>query len=120
MGVQEVSDGSAQTMLTELDRQLTHLRNMATELEIPNATKINWTLIVSSTSDGAATQTKFNKLLQGGMKIFLGLLTIQLQKCYKTSVGCTWVLTYERLKMMEFMNTTRALLQTLLSMTPLD
>ena len=51
-------------MIKELDRQLTRLRNLAQELEIPNAKSINWTLIVSSTSDGAATQTKFNKLLE--------------------------------------------------------
>lgn len=64
LGVQEVSDGTAETMLKELDRQLTHLRKMATELQIPNANNINWTLIVSSTSDGAATQKKINRLLQ--------------------------------------------------------
>ena len=64
LGVQEVSDGTSETMIKELDRQLTRLRHLAQELEIPNAKSINWTLIVSSTSDGAATQTKFNKLLE--------------------------------------------------------
>ena len=64
MCVQEVSDGTADTMLKELDRQLAHLRKMANEVKIPNANNINWTLIVSSTSDGASTQSKFNKLLQ--------------------------------------------------------
>ena len=64
LGVQEVSDGTAETMLTELDKQLKHLRDMAAKLQIPHAQNINWTLIVSSTSDGAATQTKFNKRLQ--------------------------------------------------------
>ena len=63
LGVQEVSDGTAETMLNELDKQLSKLRETATELNIPNANAINWTLIVSSTSDGASTQTKFNKLL---------------------------------------------------------
>ena len=61
MDVQEVSDGTSETMIKELDKQLTQLRNIAKELEIPNANSINWTLIVSSTSDGASTQ---NRLLQ--------------------------------------------------------
>ena len=64
LGVQEVSDGRAETMLQELDKQLSKLRQTANELQIPNANSINWTLILSSTSDGAATQTKFNRLLQ--------------------------------------------------------
>ncbi len=51
MGVQEVSDGSAETMIIELDKQLAKLRNTANELNIPNANAINWTLIVSSTSE---------------------------------------------------------------------
>ena len=64
LGVNEVSDGSSETMIKELDRQLARLREMASELDIPNANSINWTLIVSSTSDGASTQTKFNRLLE--------------------------------------------------------
>ena len=64
MGVQEVPDDCAETMIIELDKQLAKLRNTANELNIPNANAINWTLIVSSTSDGASTQTKFTKLLQ--------------------------------------------------------
>ncbi len=64
MGVQEVPDDCAETMIIELDKQLAKLRNTANELNIPNANAINWTLIVSSKSDGASTQTKFTKLLQ--------------------------------------------------------
>lgn len=37
---------------------------MAHALKLPNADKINWTLIVSSSSDSASTQKRFNKLLQ--------------------------------------------------------
>ncbi len=44
-GVQEVSDGCAETMIIELDKQLAKLRNTANELNIPNANAINWTLI---------------------------------------------------------------------------
>ena len=64
MGVQEVSDGTSETMIKGLDKQVTQLRNIAKELEIPNANSINWSLIVSSTSDGASTQTKLKRLLQ--------------------------------------------------------
>ena len=64
MGVQEVADGTSETMIQEIDRQLTRLRQIANDLDLPNADSINWTLIVSSTSDGAATQTKFNKLIK--------------------------------------------------------
>ena len=62
MGVQEVTDGTSETMIREVDRQLTRLRQIANDLDLPNADTINWTLIVSSSSDGAATQTKFNNL----------------------------------------------------------
>ena len=40
------------------------MREIAHCLNLPNADKINWTLIVSSTSDSASTQKRFNKLLQ--------------------------------------------------------
>lgn len=40
------------------------LREVAHALNLPDADKINWTLIVSSTSDSASTQKRFNKLLQ--------------------------------------------------------
>ena len=65
LGVQEVADGTSQTMIDELDKQLQSLRELAKELKLPNANAINWTLMVSSTSDGAATQTKFTRLLEG-------------------------------------------------------
>lgn len=40
LGVQEVSDGTSETMINELDRQLAHLRDTANELHIPNANSI--------------------------------------------------------------------------------
>ena len=33
-------------------------------MKIPNANKINWTLVSATTSDSASTQKKFNHLLQ--------------------------------------------------------
>ena len=82
LGIQEVSDGTADTMIAELDRQLTKLRETAMELNIHNANSINWTLMASSTSDGAATQTKFTKLLglRLGMNTYTGQLTIPWRK----------------------------------------
>ena len=62
--VQEVLDGTAKTMIIELDKQLSKLRNTAHDLNIPNFDAINWTLIVSSTSDETSTQFKFTKLFQ--------------------------------------------------------
>ena len=43
--------------------QLEKLREIARALHLPNADKINWTLFASSTSDCAATQKRFNKLI---------------------------------------------------------
>ena len=40
------------------------LRDVAHALNMPNADKLNWTLIVSSSSDSASTQKRFNRLLE--------------------------------------------------------
>ena len=52
----EVADGSADKIVEDMSKELKHLREMAHALNIPNADKIYWTLISSSTSDSAATQ----------------------------------------------------------------
>ena len=44
-----------------IDKQLTKLQTIANEFNLLNVNNINWTLIASSTSDGAATQTKLIK-----------------------------------------------------------
>ena len=41
---------------------LQKLRDVAHALKMPNADKINWTLMVSSSSDSASTQKRFNLL----------------------------------------------------------
>ena len=61
LGVCDVSDGSAQTTLEALKAELCKL-NMDVEPEDSGTRAIQ--RIVSSTSDGASTQTKFNRLLQ--------------------------------------------------------
>ena len=64
VSVNEVSDGSADCMIEDISRELEMLREVAHALSMPNADKLNWTLIVSSSSDSASTQKRFNKLVE--------------------------------------------------------
>ena len=59
----EVPDGSAESIIDDIDRELEKLRRTAHKLGLKNANHINWTLIKSSTSDDAAAQKKFNRLI---------------------------------------------------------
>ena len=63
LSVNNVTDGSANSMVEDISRELKKLRETAHALKLPNGSKINWTLIVSSSSDSASTQKRFNKLL---------------------------------------------------------
>lgn len=63
VSVNEVPDGRADSIIDDISKELERLREIAHVLNLPEADKINWTLIVSSTSDSAATQKRFNKLL---------------------------------------------------------
>ena len=47
-----------------MSREIEKMRDIAHMLKIPNANKINWTLVSAATSDSASTQKKFNHLLQ--------------------------------------------------------
>ena len=69
LSVNEVPDGSADSMIDDVSRELQKLRDMAHALRMPNADKINWTLIVSLSSDSASTQKRFNKLLEEQRKM---------------------------------------------------
>ncbi len=64
ISVNEVPDGSSDSMIADISRELQKLRDVAHALQLPNAKKINWTLMRSSTSDSASTQKKFNKLVE--------------------------------------------------------
>ena len=64
LSVNEVPDGTAETIINDIDLELEKLRNAAKELGIPNHMSINWSIFASATSDSAATQTKFNKLIE--------------------------------------------------------
>ena len=63
ISLNEIPDGCAQTIVDDIDSELSKLRNMAKLLKLPNADVINWTLVTSSTSDSAATQKKLNDLI---------------------------------------------------------
>ena len=64
LSVNEVADGSADSMIEDISQELQKLRDTAHALRLPNTDKINWTLIVSSSSDSASTQKRSNKLLE--------------------------------------------------------
>ena len=64
LSVNEVADGSSDSMIADISRELQKLRDVAHALRLPNADKINWTIIRSSSSDSASTQKRFNKLVE--------------------------------------------------------
>lgn len=64
LSVNEVADGTADSIIRDVSKQLQSLRETAEALELPNANKINWTMVASSTSDSASTQKRLNKLIQ--------------------------------------------------------
>lgn len=64
ISVNEVADGTAISAMEDVSKELEKLRETAHALQLPRADRINWTLFTSSTSDSAATQKRFNKLIQ--------------------------------------------------------
>lgn len=56
ISVNEVTDGSAESIIGDMSREIVKLREIAHALRLPNADKINWTLISASTSDSVSTQ----------------------------------------------------------------
>ena len=64
LSVNNIPDGSADSMIQDISQELQKLREMAQALNLPNANKINWTMIISSSSDSASTQKRFNRLLE--------------------------------------------------------
>ena len=64
ISVNEVPDGTAVSAINDVSREFENLRKMAHDLGMPNADSINWTLIAASTSDSAASQKRFNKLIE--------------------------------------------------------
>ena len=64
ISVNELPDGTAESAIADISRELEKLRKTAHALDMPNPDSINWTLLVASTSDSAATQKRVNKLIQ--------------------------------------------------------
>lgn len=64
ISVSQQSDGTADSIISDVSRQLQKLRETASALGLPNFSSINWTMISSSTADSAATQKRFNKLIE--------------------------------------------------------
>ena len=60
----EVPDGSADSIVKDISSELSKLRQTAKALGLKNPERINWSLFASSTSDSAATQKKFNRLVE--------------------------------------------------------
>ena len=60
----EVPDGSADSMIEIVEAELEKLRNIARVLKLSNPEKINWTLFNSLTSDSASAQKRFNRLVE--------------------------------------------------------
>ena len=64
LSVNELSDGSAVSVIDDISGEFKKLRHAAHMLGLPNPDAINWTLVVSSKSDSAATQKRVNKLIE--------------------------------------------------------
>ena len=64
LSLNEVPDGSANSMIEDISRELEKLRDIAHALNLHDPERINWTLFTSSTSDSASTQKRFNRLLE--------------------------------------------------------
>ena len=64
VSVNELPDGTAMSAINDISRELEKLRKTAHDLGLPNPNSINWTLLLSSTSDSASTQKRINKLIE--------------------------------------------------------
>ena len=64
LSLNEVPDGSADSMIENISRELAKLRDIGHALNLHNPERVNWTLFRSSTSDSAASQKRFNRLLE--------------------------------------------------------
>ena len=64
LSVNELPDGTAESVIADVSREFEMLRKTAYALGMPNPNSINWTLLVASTSDSASTQKRINKLIE--------------------------------------------------------
>ena len=59
----EMPDGSADSMVELVETELEKLHNIAYDLKLESP-EINWTLLNSMTSDSASAQKRFNRLVE--------------------------------------------------------
>ena len=64
LGVEPVADGSAKSLEEQLDKTLTTIRDVGSELEIPDYKNIGWGLITTIMSDQASSQKAFNRMIK--------------------------------------------------------
>lgn len=64
LAVNEMPDGTAESIIRDISKELQKLRETAEALNLPHAKQINWTLLASSTSDSASAQKRLNKLIE--------------------------------------------------------
>ena len=63
-GVEPVADGSAKSLIAQLDKTFVAIRRVGEDLHLPNYRKIGWQLVGTVMSDQAATQKAFNRMVQ--------------------------------------------------------
>ena len=64
LSVNTLPDGSAETAIDNVAKELEKLRKMATALKLPHANSINWTIFSSMTSDSTSAQKRCTKLMR--------------------------------------------------------
>ena len=72
-----------ESIVNDIEKEFERLRNIAIKLGISNANDINWTLVRSSTSDGASIQKKFNQLIEVHKKEDAIRFGVANKKCLK-------------------------------------
>lgn len=64
VGVEPVADGSAKSLIAQLDTAFTAIRKIGQELEIPGHENIGWHLVTTVMSDQASSQKAFNRMVE--------------------------------------------------------
>ena len=64
LSVNVLSDGTAETAIQDVSKELEKLRKIATALNLTYANSINWTIFSSMTSDSASAQKRCTKLMR--------------------------------------------------------
>ena len=68
LGVDPVADGSATSLISQLDKTFTTMRNVGAELNLPEYRKIGWQLVRTVMSDQDSTQKVFTEWFRKKLK----------------------------------------------------